>query len=87
MPLDDSEFIALDGSFVYVGLERVGTIPRDDFAKGFTRSRGEVIAVPPALRKLPRNKGLEGLVMVPKGMPLAGTLIAFSERGLDSERI
>ena len=23
--------------------------------------------------------------MVPKGMPLAGTLIAFSERGLDSD--
>ena len=82
----DSEFIALDGSFVYVGLERVNQILRYDFAKGFTRSRGEVIAVPPALRKLPRNKGLEGLVMVPKGMPLAGTLIAFSERGLDSER-
>jgi hypothetical protein len=82
----DSESIALDGSFVYVGIERVNQILRYDFAKGFTRSRGEVIAVPPALRKLPRNKGLEGLVMVPKGMPLAGTLIAFSERGLDSER-
>ncbi len=82
----DSESIALDGSFVYIGLERVNQILRYDFAKGFTRSRGEVIAVPPALRKLPRNKGLEGLVMVPKGMSLAGTLIAFSERGLDSER-
>jgi hypothetical protein len=81
----DSESIALDGSFVYVGLERVNQILRFDFAKGFTRSRGEPIAVPPALRKLPRNKGLEGLVMVPKGMPLAGTLIAFSERGLDAE--
>jgi hypothetical protein len=40
--------------------------------------------VPPLLRRLPRNKGLEGLVMVPRDMPLAGTLIAFSERGLDS---
>jgi hypothetical protein len=81
----DSESIALDGSFVYVGLERINQIMRFDFAKGFTRSRGEVIPVPPAIRKLPRNKGLEGLVMVPKGMPLAGTLIAFSERGLDPE--
>jgi hypothetical protein len=81
----DSESIALDGSFVYVGLERVNQILRFDFAKGFTRSRGEPIAVPPPLRKLPRNKGLEGLVMVPKGMSLAGTLIAFSERGLDAE--
>src|SRR5712671_2878148 len=80
----DSESIALDGSLVYVGLERANEILRYDFSKGFTRSRGETIPVPPALRKLPRNKGLEGLVMVPKGLPLAGTLIAFSERGLDA---
>jgi hypothetical protein len=81
----DSESIALDGSRVYIGLERANEILRYDFSKGFTRARGEVVPTPPALRKLPRNKGLEGLVMVPKGMPLAGTLIAFSERGLDAE--
>jgi hypothetical protein len=81
----DSESIALDGSLVYVGLERVNEILRYDFSKGFTRARGEVVPTPPALRKLPRNKGIEGLVMVPKGLPLAGTLIAFSERGLDAE--
>jgi hypothetical protein len=80
----DSESIALDGSLVYVGLERANEILRYDFSKGFTRARGEVVPAPPALRKLPRNKGLEALVMVPKGMPLAGTLIAFSERGLDA---
>jgi hypothetical protein len=40
--------------------------------------------LPPAARKLPYNKGLEALVVVPKGMPLAGTLIAMSERGLDA---
>lgn len=80
----DSESLALDGSIAYVGLERVNQVLRFDFAKGFTRSRGEVIALPPAARKLPNNKGLEGLVFVPKGLPLAGTLIAFSERGLDA---
>jgi hypothetical protein len=56
---------------------------RFDFSKGFTRSRGEVVPLPPAARKLPNNKGLEALVMVPKGEALAGTLIAISERGLD----
>jgi hypothetical protein len=81
----DSESIALDGSLVYVGLERANEILRYDFSKGFTRARGEVVPTPPALHKLPRNKGIEGLVMVPKGLPLAGTLIAFSERGLDAE--
>jgi hypothetical protein len=55
-----------------------------DFSKGFTRSRGEVVPMPPAVKNLPNNKGLEGLVFVPKGKPLAGTLIALSERGLDA---
>jgi hypothetical protein len=81
----DSEAIALDGSLVYVGLERVNQILRFDFAKGGTRSPGQPIPLPPAMRKLPYNKGLEALVAVPKGMPLAGTLIALSERGLDTD--
>jgi hypothetical protein len=81
----DSESIALDGSFVYIGLERVNQVLRFDFAKGFTRSRGEVVPMPPAVKKLPFNKGLEALVFVPKAMPLAGTLIAISERGLDAK--
>ena len=79
----DSEAIALDGNLAYVALERVNQVLRYDFSKGFTRARGEVVPLPPAARKLPYNKGLEALVMVPKGLPLAGTLIAISERGLD----
>jgi hypothetical protein len=80
----DTESIALDGSLVYVGLERVNQVLRFDFAKGFTRSRGEVVPLPPAAKRLPNNKGLEALVVVPKGQPLSGTLIAMSERGLDA---
>jgi hypothetical protein len=79
----DSESIALDGSFVYIGLERVNQVLRYDFSNGFTRAHGEVVALPPAAKKLPYNKGLEALVVVPRGQPLAGTLIAMSERGLD----
>jgi len=81
----DTESIALDGSLVYVGLERVNQLLRFDFAKGFTRALGEVVPLPPAARKLPFNKGLEALVMVPKGFALAGTLLAISERGLDAQ--
>jgi hypothetical protein len=80
----DTESIALDGSLVYVGLERVNQVLRFDFAKGFTRAPGEVVPLPAAARKLPFNKGLEALVVVPKGFALAGTLIAISERGLDA---
>ncbi|MFB6448077.1 esterase-like activity of phytase family protein [Bradyrhizobium tunisiense] len=85
----DSEAITRDGNVVYVGLERVNQILRYDFSKGGTAARGEVMPVPAGVRKLPSNKGLEALVVVPKGkdqnMPLAGTLIAFSERGLDAD--
>ena len=81
----DSEALALDGTLAYVGIERVHRILRYDFAKGFTRARGEEIPVPPAVRKLPSNKGLEALVVVPKNLPLAGTLIGLSERGLDAD--
>src|SRR4029453_4736471 len=80
----DTEARALDGSLAYVGLERVNHVLRFDFAKGFTRAHGELVPLPPAARKLPYNKGIEALMMVPKGLPLAGTLIAISERGLDA---
>jgi hypothetical protein len=81
----DSESLAFDGEVAYVGLERVNQVLRFDFAKGFTRATSEVVAMPPAVKKLPFNKGLEALVFVPKGQPLAGTLIALSERGLDAQ--
>src|SRR5262245_23617495 len=81
----DTEALALDGSLVYVGIERVNRILRYDFSKGFTNARGEEVPLPPLARKLPYNKGLEALVAVPRGQPLAGTLIAISERGLDAE--
>ena len=81
----DSESIALDGAHVYVGLERVNQLMRFDFSKGGTRARGEVLPLPPAARKLPNNKGLEALVFVPRGLPLGGTLLALSERGLDRD--
>jgi len=80
----DSESLAIDGDIAYVGLERVNQVMRFDFSKGFIRARGEVVPLPPAAKRLPNNKGLEALVVVPKGLPLAGTLLALSERGLDA---
>jgi hypothetical protein len=81
----DTEALALDGSLAYVGIERVHQVLRFDFAKGFTRALGEPVALPPLARKLPYNRGIEALVVVPKGLPLAGTLITISERGLDAQ--
>lgn len=82
----DTESIALDGSLVYVGIERANRIMRFDFDKGYTGARGEEVEVPAAIRGLPFNRGVEAMVVVPRDRPLGGTLIAISERGLDTGR-
>jgi hypothetical protein len=79
----DSESIAVDGPTVYVGLERVHQILKFDFGRDGVRACGEVLPQPPGMRKLPSNGSLESLVIGRKGLALAGTLIAISERGLD----
>jgi len=79
----DTESIAEDGDTLYVGIERVHQIVRFNYGKDGLLARGQPIAVPPGMRALPANKGIEALVFIPKGLPLGGTLIAMSERGLD----
>ena len=80
----DAEAIAEDHGTLYVGLEKVNEIVRFDYAKDGLRARGVPIALPPGVKTLPRGKGLEAMAAVPAGQPLAGTLIAISEGGLDS---
>lgn len=79
----DTEAIAQDGGTLYVAIERVHQIVRFDYGRDGLRARATPITTPAALRSLPANRGIEALVFVPRGLPLAGTLIAFSERGLD----
>jgi len=80
----DTESIALgEGGDVYVGIERVHRLVRYDFGKRGFASRARNVELPAATRDLPRNAGIEGLVFVPRDRPLGGTLIAFTERGLD----
>lgn len=82
----DTESLADDGNGIfYVGIERVNEIVRFDFGKDGVAARGKPIKFPPEIEKLPFNKGLEAMVFVPRGMPLGGTLIAMSERGLDDK--
>jgi len=80
----DTEALAVDGGTAYIGLERVHQILKYDFGRDGVLARGEVLAVPSALRRLPSNKGVEALVAIPKGARLGGTLLAISERGLDA---
>ena len=80
----DTESIAIDGGTLYVGIERVNRIVRFDYGRQGLLARGQPIPLPPGIASLPNNKGLECLEFVPTPMPGAGTLIAISERGLDS---
>jgi len=84
----DSESLALEDGIAYVGFERVHQIVKFDFGRDGVFARGEVIPQPVGMRKLPDNKSLESLVLVSKekfkSSPLAGMLLAISERGLDS---
>ncbi len=81
----DTESLSLDGAgHAYVGIERVQRIVRFDVTKGL-RARAHPIPVPPDFKTLGNNKSLECLVVVPKGLPLAGRLIAVTERSLDKD--
>jgi hypothetical protein len=80
----DTESMTTDGGTVYVGIERVNRIVRFDYGKQGLKARAVPVAVPAGIGRLPNNKGLEALVYVPHGRPLAGTLIAFAERALDA---
>lgn len=80
----DTEALAVDGENYYVGVERANRILRYRISDGLT-GRGIAIQTPNGVRKLPFNQGLEALAFVPKGMPLAGSLLAISELGLDEK--
>lgn len=83
----DSESLAIDGPVAYVGFERVHQIVKFDFGHDGVAARGTPIPRPPGMGRLPNNGSLESLVVVPgdafKASPLAGMLLAISERGLD----
>jgi hypothetical protein len=80
----DTEALARTNGTAYVGIERVHRIVRFDIGKDGLAARALPVAGPAAMRELPSNQGIESLVFVPKPLPLAGSLIAISERGLDS---
>jgi len=79
----DAESLAADDGTLYVGIERLHRIVRFDYGRHGLAARAAPVSAPTAIRSLPPNQGIEALVHVPKGLPLAGALIAISEQGLD----
>ena len=81
----DTESLAQgnDGLF-YIGIERVEKIVRFDYRRDGLMARGQPIAVPDDFKTFTFNKSLECRTAPPKGAPLAGSLIAITERSLDA---
>lgn len=81
----DAESLADANGTLYVGIERVEKIVRFDYAKDGLAARGVPIKVPADFKTFKFNKSLECLAVPPPGSPLAGTLIAVTERSLDAQ--
>ncbi|MFC7396186.1 esterase-like activity of phytase family protein [Chelatococcus sp. GCM10030263] len=75
----DTESLAISGSRAYVGVERVQEVLRFDWPRGERPSRARVIAVPPGVKALPRNRGLEALGIATAGSSVAGALVGIAE--------
>lgn len=76
----DTESLAIQGGTAFIGVERVHDILRFDFARHGVEARAQLVPTPPALKRLPSNRGLEALGVLPAGHAFAGALIAISER-------
>ena len=84
-PRWDTESMAASGPRLFVGLEGSNSIFRFDFDWKLFPENAHPVPVPPELKDLPSNQGLEALVFVPRSYRLGQTLIGFSERGLTNE--
>jgi hypothetical protein len=81
----DAESLALDGDRAYVGFEQrhriVGYSPLSDL--GHVRASAP-LPLPFDVNRLSSNGGIEALVLSPVASPLAGALVALSEKSVDA---
>lgn len=78
----DAESLAQSGGTLFVGIERVHQILRFDYGRNGLTARGQPMALPPAMKRLTYNAGIECLVPM-SGPRAGGALIAITERSLD----
>ncbi|QCK84954.1 twin-arginine translocation pathway signal [Phreatobacter aquaticus] len=80
----DTESLWIENGVAWVGVERTHRVFRFDmFGRDGLAARGTPIPVPMGDKRLPGNGGIEGLGVLPRPSPHAGTLLALSERGLN----
>lgn len=76
----DTESLTIADGVAYVGVERAHEILRFDWARDGVEARARIVPTPREIKRLPNNRGLEAIGVAPPGHPLAGALVAISER-------
>jgi hypothetical protein len=76
----DTESLAMADGMAFIGIERVHEVRRFAWARDGVAARGEPVSLPPEVKTLPDNSGLEALAVAPNAHPLAGALIAIAEQ-------
>ncbi len=76
----DTECLAIADGVAYVGVERIHDILRFDWAGQGVEARARLVATPREIKRLPDNRGLEAIGVAPPEHPLAGAIVAISER-------
>ncbi|WP_293802136.1 esterase-like activity of phytase family protein [uncultured Bosea sp.] len=77
--LFDVESLCIHEGVAHIGIERKHEIARFDWARDGIEARARAVLVPPEIKRLPSNRGLEALGVMPAG-PLKGALVAIAER-------
>ncbi|BCB18291.1 esterase-like activity of phytase family protein [Bosea sp. ANAM02] len=77
--LYDTESLCIHDGAAYVGIERKHEIARFDWARDGVEARARPVPLPRELKRLPSNRGLEALGVMPAGA-LKGALVAIAER-------
>lgn len=76
----DTEALAIANGVAWIGIERSHEILRFDWARDGVLAKGQSVAVPPAVKRLPSNRGLEAIGIAPAELAVAGAVVAISER-------
>jgi hypothetical protein len=76
----DTEALTIVDGTAWIGIERSHEILRFDWARDGMKARGQSVPVPPAVKRLPSNKGLEAIGIGPAGLAIAGAIVAIAER-------
>jgi hypothetical protein len=76
----DTEGLTIVDGVAYLGVERTHDLLRFDWATEGVRARAQTVPVPREVKRLPNNRGLEAIGVVPSGHALAGAVVAVAER-------